>query len=506
MATSTLSLTGMPSTQPIPGDFVEVRFAQGQSAGDAGVKKVLLIGPKLSTGTITADTEIGGPYGSSDEVSDVTGVGSVAHRMAKKFFQIAGAGGGAFELYVICPTESAGAQATGVITYATTPTAAGVASVIIAGVQYDYSYTASDTVTTIAAGLKVAINNDPDAPVTAGNALGVLTATAKNKGLEGNTIRFYGRTTPGTAVTASVTTSTAFTGGTSSAAYTTVLASILGQKFDYIVPHCTDTTALDAIKTQITTQALPATGFRQKVLNGQVLDASSAITLASARNHERIDFANLESSEVESYIVGAAFAAVRVLNEITDPSFNFDGYGTKGGTSLPIPAPSKKADWFTTTEQSTMLQSGVTPIAVDARGNPYIVRSVTSRCMNGSNYDYRVRDSVRVCVADRLAADWIVRISTAGYSKLTSDPLNQGQEPDGNFATPRRGKAIAEQLVSDYCSNGWLDPGLKATMLAGISTAIDANNASALNVRIPIYVVNMLHQTRTLVAESSPAV
>jgi hypothetical protein len=43
-------------------------------------------------------------------------------------------------------------------------------------------------------------------------------------------------------------------------------------------------------------------------------------------------------------------------------------------------------------------------------------------------------------------------------------------------------------------------------MLAGISTAIDSNNASALNVRIPIYVVNMLHQTRTLVAESSPAV
>lgn len=506
MATNSLALTGMPSTQPIPGDFVEVRFAQGQSAGDAGVKKVLLIGPKLSTGTITADTEIGGPYASSDEVSDVAGTGSVAHRMAKKFFQIAGAGGGAFELYILCPTESAGVAASGAITFATTPTGAGVASVIAAGVQYDYAYTASDTVTTVAAGLKAAINADVDAPFTADNSAGVLTLTAKIKGPEGNTIRIYGRTTAGTAVTASVTASTAFSSGATATSYTNVLATILGQKFDYIVPHCVDTTAIDAIKTQITTQALPATGYRQKVINGQCISASSAATLASGRNHERMDFANLESSEVECYVLGAAFAAVRVLQEVTDPSFNFDGYGTKGGTSLPIPAPSKKGDWFTNTELSTQLQSGVTPIGVDSRGNPYIVRSVTSRCLNGSNLDFRVRDSVRVCVADRLAADWIVRISTAGYSKLTSDPLNQGQEPDGNFATPRRGKAIAEQLVSDYCSNGWLDPGLKATMLAGISTAIDSNNASALNVRIPIYVVNMLHQTRTLVAESSPAV
>ena len=126
MATSSLALTGMPSTQPIPGDVVEVRFAQGQSSGDAGVKKVLLIGPKTSAGTLTADTEIGGPYGSSDEVSDAAGPGSVAHRMALKFFQIAGAGGGLFELYVLCPTESAGVNATGAITFATTPTGAGV--------------------------------------------------------------------------------------------------------------------------------------------------------------------------------------------------------------------------------------------------------------------------------------------------------------------------------------------------------------------------------------------
>ena len=111
-------------------------------------------------------------------------------------------------------------------------------------------------------------------------------------------------------MTASVTASTAFSSGATATSYTNVLATILGQKFDYIVPHCVDTTAIDAIKTQITTQALPATGYRQKVINGQCISASSAATLASGRNHERMDFA-LSSSRC--YVLGAAFAAVRVL-------------------------------------------------------------------------------------------------------------------------------------------------------------------------------------------------
>ena len=500
-----LDLTGLPSTVAIPGHYVEVRFAQGQSTGDPGTKKVLIMGPKISTGSATVDTQILGPIGSSDEALTYAGAGSIAHRMASAFLKIAGSSVGAYELYMLCPTEASGAKAAITITFATTATAAGVASVTIAGTTYSVPYSTGDTATVIADALEEKIEADPDCPCTFANTAGAITLTAKNKGTEGGTIRAYGSVTSGTAVTCDVTTSTALTVVASAVDFTNALATILGQKFDYIVPHCLDTTALDAIKSQVQTQALPATGFRQQVIAALCDSASNAATLGAGRNFERLMVANLESCEYENYVLAAQIAAVRVLNEISNPSFNYDSYGLRSGNIFPVLAPSKKGDWFTTTELSSMLANGITPIGVASNGQPYIVRAITTRCKNGSDFDYRVRDVHRVTVSDRFAADWYTRISTAGYSKITADPANQGQEPPAEFVTPRRAKAIAEQLISDYCGDGHLDPAKKADMIGACSVAVNATNASCLDIRMPLYAANLFHVSRTLIAESSAA-
>lgn len=497
-----LSLTGLPSTSPLPGDFVEVRFAQGQALGALGAKKVLLLGHKTSGGSATADTEIVGPISDENEAINAFGTGSPLHRMVYTFLaESGGALGGLCELYALAVTEPTGTQATGDITFTTNPTAAGVATVHVAGVPYSYAYTASDTVTTVATGLRDAINADPRCPCTATNSSGVLTVTMRTDGPEGNGVRIRGAVTASTTMTVSPTASTALASGATATSYTNALATILGQRFDYIVPMAVDATALGAIGTQVTTQALPATGFRQQVIAAVQDTASNAVTLAQGRNNARVQIVNLEGHEAENCVLAAAVAAARVLNEVPDPSFNFDGY-----TLGTIKSPHSKSLWFTTTELTTMLNGGVTPIGVAPNGQPYISRSITTRCLDGSNPDYRVRDTVRVTVADRFAGDWVVKITTAGYSKITADPPANGQEPPAAFLTPRRGKSVVEQLVSDYVGNGWLDPAQEQVMISASSVAVNGTNPSAMDFRIPLYTANLLHQTRTLVAESSPAV
>src|SRR5512132_3373444 len=86
--TLALSLTGFDATNPIPGVYGEVRFAQGEAAGDLSTKKVLLVGSKTSSGTATADTQIVGPLSDESEFVTYFGAGSPLHRMGRAYLKL----------------------------------------------------------------------------------------------------------------------------------------------------------------------------------------------------------------------------------------------------------------------------------------------------------------------------------------------------------------------------------------------------------------------------------
>lgn len=518
MGTFDVSLTGVSADNPIPAVYGEIRFAQGESNGDHGPKTVLIIAPKTSDGSITVDTEIYGPIASEDDALVKVGARSPARAMIRKFLAHCKSA----LVYVVCPTEATGSAAVDKITISfssgSNPTAAGVATITFAGETASYAYTTSDTATTIAAGLVSAFNAKTWLPATAANALGVITITGSIAGTELNSIRFRCAVTASTSVVCTVTADTAFgASGASGAAigvgtisYTSALATILARKFSYIVPHSQEGTPLGALMTQVGTQALPSTGFRQQVIAGSALSPSSAATLASGANlnNARAQLINQEEAPVPHYINAAGEAAIRFAAEVADPSVNLDSYGLKEGQVSPFKRPYNDSAIPTTAELMSMLNNGVTPIGVVAEnGTAYLVRSVTTRCKDAnSNYDYRARDTSVVTVGDKFLDDATVKLAQAPWTKVSDDPVDPNKQPPAQFATPKRVRASLETLVRDYCDRGWFDPAKRDTILDAIQVGISTLNPSRVDSQVPAYASVNLHTHALLVKESSPAV
>jgi phage tail sheath gpL-like len=526
--TLSLALTGFDTSNPIPGIYAEVRFAQGETAGDLSTKRVLIMAPKTSAGSITVDTQVVGPL--SDEADFITyaGAGSPAHRMGAAFLQDCKN----VEVYLICPTAATGAAGSDIFTYTfssgTAPTKAGVASVTICGVLCSFAYTTSNTLAEIAAGITLAINNHTELPVSATSALGVVTIATKIHGEEFNTVRYRPEVSAGTNVVVSPTADTQLGLSGAGAAvtadgtisYTNALATILGRKFDYILSFASATydasgvatpgtaAAVDALLDQVTTQAEPSTGFRQQALFGTCLVPANAVTMAIAdnMNRPRGRVFNLEQCPEESYVLAARVGANIVKYEVSDASYNFDGFGSKPGQVLRVQRPFNDSGIPTTTEIKSMLNNGVTALGVAPNGQVYIVRSVTSYSISsGVIHDYRARDSIVVTVGDKFTNDLVAKLSASPWTKITADPAAGAKQPPAEFATPSRVKALCEQLVSDYVDAGLFDPAKKQTILDAMQVGIDPVLASRMNIRIPAYSAVLLHQIGLLVNESSPA-
>jgi phage tail sheath gpL-like len=512
MSTLSMALTGLDTSNPVPGIYAEVRFAQGQTAGDLGPKRVLILAPKTSAGSITVDTQIVGPL--SDEADFITyaGPGSPAHRMARAFL----ASCKSAEVYLLCPTAATGSAAVDLITLTTTATANGVLTITFAGEDIDVPITTGDTPTVIGDAAVIAFNNRTWLPATAANSSGVVTFTGKIAGTDLNSIRFRAKITgTGVGTTVAPTADTAFGAsavgaaaiGVGTISYTSALATMLARNFDYILAGTQVAAPIDALLDQVSIQAEPSTGFRQKCIFGAALTPSAAVTLASgtSMNRPRARLVNAEECPVEHYVLCATVGASMIKEEIVDPSFNFDGYGSKPGQTLILSAPYNDSARPTMTEQKSMLNGGVTPIAYTDGGQPYVVRSVTTYCKNGSNFDYRVRDSHLVCIADKFTNDMVAKLAASPWTKVTSDPVAGAREPAPEFATPRRIKASVEQLVSDYVDAGWLDPAKRQATLDGIQVGQDPSLPSRLNTSVPLYSAVLLHQHALLVKESSAA-
>ena len=104
--TLSLALTGLSADNPIPGIYAEVRFCSGQTS-DLGPKRVLILAPKSSAGSITVDTQVQQINDENDAIT-YAGAGSPAHRMARYFFK----NNKVSEVWLCCPTAATAATAT----------------------------------------------------------------------------------------------------------------------------------------------------------------------------------------------------------------------------------------------------------------------------------------------------------------------------------------------------------------------------------------------------------
>ncbi|HAY0170076.1 TPA: phage tail tape measure protein [Escherichia coli] len=184
----TISFNTIPSNTLVPIFYAEMDNQAANTAQDSGAS--LLIGHANNGAEIVANSLVLMP--SADYALQICGAGSQLARMVEAYRQTDPFG----ELYVIAVPEATGAAATVTLTVTGAATETGTVNVYVGRTRVQAPVTNGDNVTTIASSIQDAINAVPALPFTASSSAGVVTLTARHKGLCGNEIpvslNYYG--------------------------------------------------------------------------------------------------------------------------------------------------------------------------------------------------------------------------------------------------------------------------------------------------------------------------
>ncbi len=247
----TIPFTNIPSNLRTPLFFAEFDNSQANTASTT--QRTLIIGQTRAGSTLPANIPL--LVSSTATVAGLSGAGSMLHGQMAAYLANDTAG----EIYLL-PLSDADSMvaAIGKITINTAASETGVISLYIGGIRVQTTVVATDSVSTIAAALAAAIENQPELPVTVvhtGDMVSegaVVVLEAKNKGAHGNNIDLRlnylgnagGEITPESLVLMI----TPMAGGAGAPELADGLANLQDRTFDFIINPYTDTASLDAIK------------------------------------------------------------------------------------------------------------------------------------------------------------------------------------------------------------------------------------------------------------------
>jgi len=396
MTSPNISFDSIPSSIRKPGKYFEFNTRLAVRTLPANLQRVLIVGQKTATGTQAALAAV--DIFSDRQASDFFGPGSMLHLMCKA----------AITAYpylalsaIALDDAGAGVAASGTVTITGPATAAGVLSVKVANQQIDVAITNADTPTIIAAALVAQIGKQPDLPVTAAAALGVVTLTAKHKGTLGNEIKVSAEVTSGIGVTAVV---VAMAAGATDPDIATALAPAFAAGHDIIVTPYNAQADLVKLRTHLDAVSGPLEQRGADGVYGYTGTLAGATTLAGLVNSGRITGALLPSTLSLSYELAAAYGAVIASEE--DPSRPLNTLELKGIAVPPV------ANRLSRTEQENALHNGVTPLEVGPGDRVQIVRAITTYTLDAQAIPdislldlttIRTLDYVRKAVRERIA-------------------------------------------------------------------------------------------------------
>ncbi|MBA8433931.1 phage tail sheath subtilisin-like domain-containing protein [Escherichia coli] len=266
----------------------------------------------------------------------------------------------------------------------------GTVNVYVGRTRVQAPVTNGDNVATIASSIQDAINAVPALPFTASSSAGVVTLTARHKGLCGNEIpvslNYYGfgggEVLPA-GVQIAVATGTA---GTGSPVLTGAVAAMADEPFDYIGLPFNDTASVNTLVTEMNDTSGRWSYARQlygHVYTAKIGTLSELVTAGDQFNQQHITLAGYEKETQtpadELAASRTARAAVFIRNDPARPTQTGELVGM-------LPAPKGKR--FTMTEQQTLLSHGVATAYVES-GVLRIQRDVTTYRKNA----YGVADS-----------------------------------------------------------------------------------------------------------------
>lgn len=463
MASPNISFASIPSSIRKPGRYAEFNTALAVRTLPGNRQETLIIGQRLAGGSAAAGAVLS--VFSDLEAASYFGRGSVAHLMVRAAL----AANPYLSLQVIA-LDDAGASvaASNTVTVTGTATAAGVLSVTVGDVPVRVAVASGDTAAVAAAALKAQFDAQPDLPVTAAVAAGVVTLTAKNKGTLGNGVKVAsGSTAAGLTVA-----NTAPTGGATDPSLATALAAVFASGHHIIVSAWNDTSSLTALRTHLDAVSGPLEKRGAIGVYAHVGTLANATTLAPTINSGRITGLLVPGALESAYEVAAAYAAVIASEE--DPAMPLN---TLGLTGIAAPA---LASRLSRTEQEAALANGVAPAEVGPGEVVQIVRAITTYTKDASN-------TPDISLLD------LTTIRSLDYGRRALvDRLSQRFARGKN--TARQRARIREEVLDVMYRLEELEiwENVKANE-DGVIVETDSQDPTRVNVRIPADVVNGLH-------------
>lgn len=424
-----VSYPNIPSNLRVPLFWAEMDNSEANTTQGSGPS--LLIG-FASTGSTIAKNQLT-IMPSAALAGKVAGRGSQLARMVAKYRAIDPFG----ELWVIAVDEPEGDVATGTLTITGNAQASGTLSLYIGALRVQAAVVTGDAPTAIATTLAAVINANADLPVTAGAAAGVVTLTARHKGLTGNDIpllmNYYGTIGSENMPDGVNVAITAMAGGTGAPDLSGTVAAMGDEPFDFIGTPFSDSASLATIALEMSDSSGRWSYARQlygHVYTAKIGTLSDLVAFGDTMNNQHITVAGYESgvqtAADELVALRTARNAVFIRNDPARPTQTGELTG-----ALPALAGSR----FTLTEQQSLLMHGIAT-AYSEGGVLRIQRDITTYKQNA----YGVADNSYLDSETLHTSAYVIRqlksIITSKYPrhKLANDGTRFG--PGQAIVTP----------------------------------------------------------------------
>ena len=351
----------------VPFVYAEFDASQAMQGASTMAYCVLLVGQMLSTGTATPLVPMR-PM-SATEGKTLFGAGSMLAGMVEAYLNA----NPLTEMWAIGVDDAAeGVQASGTVTLAGTVVSAAPLCLYIGGTLVRVSAATGATVDTIASSLATAINANTSLPVSATSSAGVVTLTAKHKGLCGNDIDlrvgYYDEALPGGLGVTIV----PMAGGSGNPVADPVITAMGSDQYHVIAWPWTDTASLKALSDELADRWGPLLQIDGQAIVVEAGSATGVITFAEARNDKHLTVVPNEGSPTLTWVDAAATVGIVSYYGNTDPARPFNTLTVPG-----VLAPAKKDRW-TFREKNSALYGGVSTRFVDASGNVCLQKMITT--------------------------------------------------------------------------------------------------------------------------------
>ncbi|AIK14267.1 Phage tail sheath protein [Pectobacterium atrosepticum] len=446
-----------------PGKYFEFNTRLAVRTLPSNQQKVLLVAQMLSSGTATPLNAVN--VFSDEEAATLFGRGSMAHLMVAEAIGC----NSYLQLQVIGVSDAGAATAaTGTMTLTGTATASGTVSAFVGATRIDVAVSADDTAATVAAALNTAIGQKTALPVTASAAAGVVTLTAKNKGVAGNDITLRIASTAAGVIAAAA----SMMNGDVDPNIAPAFAAVFAAGHNIIVSPYATQTALTALRTYLDNVSGPLEQRGAIGVAGWHKSLSIGSTLSASINNGRITFGWHNGSVKTPAQIAAAYAAVIASEEDPARPLNTLAMNTLDVTALSA-RPGRN-------EQENALYNGLTPFEIGPGDNVQIVRAISTYTKNADGVDdvslldittIRTLDYVRKACRERITLRFPRdKLSSRTPDRVRSELLDVLYKLE-ELEIIENVDAYKDQLIVER----------------------DSQDVNRLNARIPADIVNGLH-------------